>query len=253
MRRILAVLGTVLMVGGCSSGADPPSETDPTSPLTGATQSGSPSGTPTYEVSGCPVPDEAFCATAIEVIDALRSADVDRLIDLSREDRLVCAELAVEYFPMCEQDDVLEGYALGGSDFIIEVVDDDGYRSQLEAIIPNIDTSFSDELGDGSVRVIGLGTCGPNEPGRRTYHIAWTAAVGEAGAPAERLLGQLRADVRRRLADRALVPRTARGLGARPAAGATRARVLRGGPHTLADLSPTGTVASPDAATGCRM
>ncbi len=159
-------------------------------PVTGATSTGgSPSGTPTYEVSECPVPDEAFCATAVEVIGALRSADVERLFQLSREDRLVCAGLAVENFPMCAEDDVLEGHALGGSDFIIEVVDDDRYRRQLEAIIPNIDASFSDELGDGSVRVIGVGTCGPDEPGRRTYHIAWTAAVGAAGAPAERLLG----------------------------------------------------------------
>jgi hypothetical protein len=125
----------------------------------------------------------------VEVIEALQAADVDRLFALSREDRLVCAKLAVENFPMCAEDDVLEGHALGGSDFIIEVVDGDGYRRQLEAIVPNVDASFSDELGDGSVRVIGVGTCGPDIPRRRTYHVAWTAAVSEAGAPAERLLG----------------------------------------------------------------
>ena len=184
MGRILAVLGTALLLLGCSSG------TDPTSRPTGApTPGASPSGTPTYDASGCPVLDEDFCSTAVEVIEALQAADVDRLFALSREDRLVCAKLTVENFPMCAEDDVLEGHALGGSDFIIEVVDGDGYRRQLEAIVPNFDASFSDELGDGSVRVIGVGTCGPDIPRRRTYHVAWTAAVSEAGAPAERQLG----------------------------------------------------------------
>ncbi len=90
-----------------------------------------------------------------EVIDALQAPDVERLFALSREDRLVCARLAVEYFPMCETDDVLEGYGLSGPNFFVEVVHAVGYRGQLEAIVSNIDASFSDELGDGSVRVIG--------------------------------------------------------------------------------------------------
>ena len=184
MSRILVVLGAVIMLAGCSSGTDPTS-----SPTRSQSPSESPSGATTYEASECPVADEDFCSTAVEVIEALQAAGVDRLFELSREDRLVCTELAVEYFPMCDEDDVLEGHALGGSDFIIEVVDDEGYRAQLDAIIGNIDPSFSDELGDGSVRVMGVGTCGPDIPGRRTYHIAWTAAVSEAGAPAQRLLG----------------------------------------------------------------
>ncbi len=108
---------------------------------------------------------------------------------MSRKDRLVCAELAVEYFPGCETRDVLQGYGLRGSNFIVELVDDDGYRDQLEAISSNVDPSFVDDLGGGEARVLGVGTCGPDIPGRRTYHLAWTAAVSEAGAPAERVLG----------------------------------------------------------------
>ena len=46
---------------------------------------------------------------------------------------------------------------------------------------------FTDELGGGSATVIGVGTCGPDIPRRRTYHLAWTAAIDE-GDGAERHL-----------------------------------------------------------------
>jgi hypothetical protein len=72
---------------------------------------------------------------------------------------------------------------------VVEVVDEDGYRRQLDAIVSAIDTSFSDEHGDGDVAVVGVGTCGPDIPGRRTYHLAWTARVGDGGAAPERVLG----------------------------------------------------------------
>ena len=186
MSRFSAIVLTGLLLGACSSGSEPtstPSRTASTTP------EATPSGPIRYAVASCPVDDEAFCGTAVEVIDALQDADVDRLFALSREDRLVCAELAVEYFPGCETDDVLVGYGLSGSNFVVEVVDEEGYRGQLEAITTNIDPLFTDELGGGSVRMIGVGTCGPDIPGRRTYHLAWTAAVSERGAPAERLLG----------------------------------------------------------------
>jgi len=186
MSRLIVVVIAGIVVGGCTSDSDPtsaPSASEATSPTV------SPPGPLRYQTSSCPVADEAFCATATEVIEALQSADVGRLFALSQEDRLVCAELAVEYFPACETDDVLVGHALSGPDFLVEVVDEDGYRRQLEAITSHIDPSYSDDLGDGGVRVIGVGTCGPDVPGRRTYHLAWTAAVSEAGAPAVRLLG----------------------------------------------------------------
>ncbi|MGZ8605160.1 MAG: hypothetical protein ACXWX9_10470 [Actinomycetota bacterium] len=142
-----------------------------------------------YEVAACPIPDEAFCGTAVAAIEALQTADSDRQFALSRDDRFVCARLAAEYFPACEEDDVLDGYALSGPNFLVEIAGERGYRKELDAIVSNVDPSFSDELGNGDVRVIGVGTCGPDVPRRRTYHLAWTAAVSEAGAPAARLLG----------------------------------------------------------------
>jgi hypothetical protein len=78
---------------------------------------------------------------------------------------------------------VLRGHALGGATFVVEVVDDDRYLGQLEAIFGNVDPAFEDELGDGSIRPVGVGTCGPDVPGRRTYHLAWTAAVSEGAGP----------------------------------------------------------------------
>ena len=173
-----------------SPSAASPVETPSTSPS--ATSPGvSPSpATVTYEVSSCPVFDDAFCGTAVEVIDALQDGDAGRLFELSRSSRLECAELARQYFPDCEApDDVLRGYGLSGPTFIVEVAGPQEYRQRLDAVVASIDPAFTDELGDGRVRVVGVGTCGPDIPGRRTYHLAWTAAVSDESDAAKRFLG----------------------------------------------------------------
>jgi hypothetical protein len=186
MRRLLATLAVAAVLAGCSP--DPPAA-EP-SPEPRATTGTSPSPEPVrYDEAGCPVLDEAFCATATAVVEALQAGDAGRLLELSRRGRLVCADLAVEYFPACDTDDVLVGYGLSGATFLVEVVDAEAYRGRLETFTANVDPAFSDELGDGAPRVIGVGTCGPDIPGRRTYHLAWTAAASEDGAPAERVLG----------------------------------------------------------------
>jgi hypothetical protein len=185
MSRVAAIALAGALLSACSSDATP----EPPSSSGATSTSPSPTGPAVYEASGCPVADEEFCATAVQVIEALQAGDADQLFTLSRSDRLVCARVSTEYFPGCRTDDVLEGHGSAGADFIVEVLDEDGYREQLEALATNVDPSFSDELGDGAVRVLGVGTCGPDIPGRRTYHLAWTAAVSERGAPAERVLG----------------------------------------------------------------
>ena len=190
MNRCVAFALLAAILAGCGSDSDPES---PSSPLASRTDDTAASPTPTgplaYDASGCPVDDEAFCATAAEAIAALQAADVERLFALSREDRLICARVNHDYFPGCETQDVLVGHGSSGADFSVEVLDEENYREQLDAIVTNLEPSFSDELGDGSVRVIGVGTCGPDIPRRRTYHLAWTAAVSEQEAPAERVLG----------------------------------------------------------------
>ena len=190
MRRWLVLWAATIALAGCGSDADPAepsSATGSTSRATGASRSTGASGTSaadadpeTYDAEGCPVSDDAFCTTALEVVEALQAGDADALFELSRDDRLVCAEVATEYFPDCVTDDtVLKGHGLSGPDFVVEVVDADAYRGRLDALVNGIDPSFTDELGDGDVRLIGVGTCGPDSPGRRTYHLAWTAASGE--------------------------------------------------------------------------
>ena len=188
-RRVACALAATLLAACGSDGGAEPRPSATAGGTGGTAPSSSPTGPLTYDVSGCPVHDEAFCATAVEAIEALQSADAEALFALSREDRLVCAKLNRDYFPGCETDDVLVGHGSSGANFVVEVLDGGAYRDQLDAIVSNMDPAFSDELGDGSVRVVGVGTCGPDIPGRRTYHLAWTAAVSEGGAPAERLLG----------------------------------------------------------------
>jgi hypothetical protein len=150
-------------------------------------------GTPTpssrLDPSACPVQDEAFCGTAQEIVSSLSGGEGASLVPLSRSTRIDCDEVEREYFPACASEDVLEGYGISGAGLLVEVLGRRAYRQQLEAIVGGVDATYSDELGGGSVQLIGVGTCGPDIPGRRTYHLAWTAAVAEAGSPSERLLG----------------------------------------------------------------
>jgi hypothetical protein len=187
MGRVLGLLGVAVLLGACA--ADPDASSSPRAVGTPSASTSAQPTPPTYGVSSCPVADEAFCGTAVEVIEALRAQDADRLFELSREDRLVCAELNTEFFPGCATDDILEGHGLSGPNFVVEVVDEDAYRGKLDATVSAIDESFTDEQGDGDVAVVGVGTCGPDIPGRRTYHLAWTAAASEPGGQPKRLLG----------------------------------------------------------------
>jgi hypothetical protein len=135
------------------------------------------------------VEDEAFCRTARDIATALSVREGGSLVRLSRSTTIRCDEVAREYFPACQAEDVLVGYGIGGADFVVEVLRRRAYRRRLEAMVGGIDPSYSDALGDGSVQLLGVGTCGPDIPGRRTYHLAWTAAGAETGGASERLLG----------------------------------------------------------------
>jgi hypothetical protein len=182
MRVVGLVLVAALASAACSPDAGTPAPSSSVS-------SGTPSTSPSIDPSECPVEDEAFCTTALEIATALSGRDGGSLVPLSRSTTIRCDEVAREYFPACEAEDVLEGYGISGANFLVEVLGRRAYRRQLEAIAGGIDPSYSDALGGGSVQLLGVGTCGPDIPGRRTYHLAWTAAVAEAGGASERLLG----------------------------------------------------------------
>jgi hypothetical protein len=139
--------------------------------------------------AACPVPDEAFCATATEAAVAVSRRDARQLMALSRSDSIRCADVAPEYFPGCQTDDVLEGYGLSGADFTVELVDEEAYLDALKGLTGGRADSFVDEIGDAQLQIVGVGTCGPDEPTRRTYHLAFTTALVGAGGTAERVVG----------------------------------------------------------------
>jgi hypothetical protein len=178
------VLAVALAAASCSSDNGRGSPSSSPSPSLA-----SPTTLARIDPSGCPVPDKAFCATAVEVASALSRSESGSLLSLSRSTRIDCAEVAREYFPGCQAEDVLEGYGVSGADLLVEVMGRKAYGGRLDRILAGVDASYSDVLGDGLARVIGVGSCGPDIPGRRTYHLTWTAGVREGGDPAERFLG----------------------------------------------------------------
>ena len=175
MRVLTAGAAVLVLTTACSSGRDASrSTTEPPS---------------TLNAVGCPATDEAFCETATRVANALASRNAGALFELSRADTIDCADVLVDYFPQCRTGDVLEGHGLSDADLIVELVSEDAYRERLDTITSGLDAAYSDELGDGGVRVIGLGTCGPDVPGRRTYHLAWTAGLSDRADASQRVLG----------------------------------------------------------------
>lgn len=160
-----------------------------TVPTTVPATTAPPSSAQGLDVAGCPVSDEVFCATAVEVVDALAAGDAAALVGLSRVDRIECADMNVAYVPGCATAAVLEGHGLSDASLVVDVVGDRAYQDWLTALTANLDVAYEDDLGTGAVEVIGIGTCGPDEPGRRTYHVAWTAGLRVDDASAERVLG----------------------------------------------------------------
>jgi hypothetical protein len=159
------------------------------SPPSASSPSPTPTSTPgpTFSRAGCPVSDEAFCDTATRIGRALLERDAAALLRLSRSGTIECARVARQYFPGCADADVLTGYGLSSADFNVDVVPRSAYARRLDEVVSGIDPAFTDGLGGGSATVIGVGTCGPDIPRRRTYHLAWTAAI-DVGAGAERHL-----------------------------------------------------------------
>ena len=147
--------------------------------------------------------------SATTAANALATGNAPALFELSRMDSIDCAEVTREYFPQCGSRDVIEGHGLSDAGFIVELVAGDTYRDRLEEITSGVDPAYADQLGGGAVHVLGVGTCGPDVPGRRTYHLAWTAALAEGDELGTARPGQLRVHVRAGLAHRPDVHRRA--------------------------------------------
>ena len=122
-----------------------------------------------FAAAGCPVDDPAACERAALAATALEEGDAAALVELSYADTFVCDDLPAEMFPECAPGETLEGHAVTGADGKIGILSAEDYAARLA------------ELGE--VTVAGVGTCGPDDPDRRSYHLAfWTADGAEGGS-----------------------------------------------------------------------
>jgi len=112
---------------------------------------------------------------AVEVLSALAVGDAPRLSSASNPTTIVCAEMAREYFPGCATAEVLDGFGVSDPDLLVRVLTEAEYAEELSAFVAEL----------ASVGPIGIGSCGPDRPGRRSYHVAWLAET----TAAERMLG----------------------------------------------------------------
>ncbi len=142
-----------------------------------------------FSPEACPVPDPAFCTPAAAVAEAIVAGDTPSIVELSRPDVFRCADLDASIFTGCQSADVLEGHPIGTASGSIEVHPPADYADELDATIEAIDPAFRDEAGSGEARVLGTSACGPDDPERRSYYVAWTAGIGAGSGDAERVVG----------------------------------------------------------------
>jgi hypothetical protein len=116
---------------------------------------GSDASTEAYPAAACPVDDAALCGRAAAAASALVAGDIDRLVELSYSDEFRCDELPAELFPDCAPGKVLEGHAFTDGQGEIRILAEARYRAEL------------DRLGEAAV--LGVGTCGPDDPERRSF------------------------------------------------------------------------------------
>ncbi len=153
------------------------------------------------------------CAFAAVVAGALVAGDAETITEASRAADFVCDDETDLPLPGCAPGITLTGHPLIDSRPVIEVLDGEAYAAQNQAILGNVDPSFTDDQGDGAMQVLGVGTCGPDIPERRSYHVAFTAAVTAEDGGTERLVGSYELNLLDGdLADRHRIPRHVREL-----------------------------------------
>jgi hypothetical protein len=193
--RVLAV-GLALLVGlllaACGAGSAPV-------PAAGQTTT-SPATTPTapaprlthFAASGCPVRDTDFCERAARAANALVTGDVVALMTLAGLEEFDCAQLPAGMVSNCRPGRTLRGVAAFTVETKMTVYPVAIFQQRVADWLARTDTAYTDERGTGEVTVYGVGTCGPDDPQRRSYHLAFAAAQrGDAGAATERWLGSL--------------------------------------------------------------
>ncbi|MGH3028430.1 MAG: hypothetical protein ACRDMW_07735 [Gaiellaceae bacterium] len=155
----MLALALVLALAACGGGE----ESAPT------TSAEAPSAA--FAAAGCPIDDPAACERAALAATAVEEGDTAALVELSYADTFVCDDLPAEMFPDCAPGETLEGHAVTGADGKIGILSAEDYAARLA------------ELGE--VTVAGVGTCGPEDPDRRSYHLAFWTADGAGGGSLE--------------------------------------------------------------------
>jgi hypothetical protein len=190
-----AVTGVIVLaalLAGCTDAAGPgPGATvGPTSAPTSAAATAPP---PTRLAEpGCPVDDADVCRSALVAANALLSGDPAALRGVSAVETFTCDDMPAGIVPACRPGAVLRGHGLYSVASKISVVVPGDYPRWLDDLFGRVTPDFGDDRGPGRVVVLGVGTCGPADPQRRSYHLAFTAALtGPAGEPARRWLGSL--------------------------------------------------------------
>lgn len=112
-----------------------------------------------YSAAACPVDDAALCGRAAAVANALVADDAGRLVELSYADEFRCDELPADLFPDCAPGRTLLGHASTDGDGRIAILSEEEYQTRLASL--------------GRPAVLGVGTCGPDDPDRRSYHLAF--------------------------------------------------------------------------------
>ena len=191
--RTLTGLVIGFLLAGCAG--SPP--TGPTTahvtatPATSAPATAAPAPT-RLAGSGCPVGDAAFCQRAVVAANALLAADSTGLLEVAAVETYRCDEMPAGIVPACRPGAVLSGHGVYSVASKIDVVAPDEYPRWLEDLFARVDSGYADDRGPGRFVVLGVGTCGPDDPQRRSYHLAFTVALrGEAGQPVQRWLGSL--------------------------------------------------------------
>lgn len=136
--KVSAVVLAVLALAACGGGEAPPEA---------------------YPAAACPVDDAALCGRAAAVANALVADDVGRLVELSHAEEFRCDEVPVDLFPDCASGRTLLGHASTDADGQIAILSEEEYRTRLASL--------------GRPAVLGVGTCGPDDPDRRSYHLAF--------------------------------------------------------------------------------
>jgi hypothetical protein len=144
-----------------------------------------PSSPEDVTVEACPVDDSDACDALTAGAIAILSDNAEELTELSRPQRWPCNEFA-DVLPTCTEQSAISGFTLAAANPPLEVLSRSDYTNRLAMILGGASAEYSDEHGDGSLRLLGVNTCEEPDPDDSSHHLAYTFASARDGEPPER-------------------------------------------------------------------